>query len=212
MRASHFRGREALGASFEMLPCGLFADGGARMITPDWARYAWENDQRIAGMTGQKVSELYKEQVLGKERARFNSGAMNRALTEVKALWPALEPVLLNALQTARYVDCRDTCSYLVVADITARLLEREGYQVDASVLSVRLYADEELGRQTLVRTSTSQALIRRFDLRGVPQLLIRSGDVTLPVNSKSLYQGMDALLAEIRATADSAGASATAR
>ncbi|MFC7551706.1 hypothetical protein ACFQU7_04410 [Pseudoroseomonas wenyumeiae] len=48
-------------------------------MTPDFAEYAWKNDQRIAQLTGQVFSEAYREKVLGNPAGRFDSTA---------ATWP----------------------------------------------------------------------------------------------------------------------------
>ncbi|WP_419710514.1 protein-disulfide isomerase [Pseudomonas sp. NFX224] len=178
-------------------------------MNPEWAQYAWGNDQRIGGMTGQIFSERYREQVLAKTEGKFDSSAMNRALTQAHTIDQTLEPKLLSALQVARYVDGQDTCDYSVVAGIATQLLIGTGLETNADTLSVRLFADEDLAKRTHARTSTAQALIGRFDLRGIPQLLVRTENITIPLNSSHLYQGVEKLVTEIRKTVVSAQISA---
>src|SRR2546423_699122 len=54
------------GVSLELMPTGLFAGGGARAMDAQFAAYAWQNDQRIARLTGQPFSDAYRTEVLGK--------------------------------------------------------------------------------------------------------------------------------------------------
>lgn len=178
-------------------------------MTPEWARYAWDNDQRIGGMTGQRFNELYLEKVLGNAGGKFDSSAMNRALTVVHAIDPRLELKLLNALQVARYIEGRDTCSYAVVSGLAAHLMISEGHEENIESLNVRLYTDEDLAKRTYARISTAQALIRRFDLRGIPQLLVRAADITILLDSSKLYHGVEKLLVEIQRTTERVRASA---
>ena len=38
--------------TLELMPTGLFAGEGARMMDAQFAAYAWQNDERIARLTG----------------------------------------------------------------------------------------------------------------------------------------------------------------
>ncbi|MBO1074273.1 DsbA family protein [Roseomonas marmotae] len=89
------------------LATGLFA-GGDRVMTPDFATYAWRNDQRIGQMTGQVFSDAYREKVLGDPSGRFDSTAATRAVTAVHLTEPAKELEALHRIQQLRYVDGGD--------------------------------------------------------------------------------------------------------
>lgn len=198
---------ERWSSELEMLPCGLFSDNGARMMTPEWARYAWANDQRIANMTGQIFSHEYQKRVLANVRGHFDSTAMNLALTYIHLIDPTLEPRLLNMLQIARYVEGRDTCDYAMVSKITSQFLENEGLPGDEPHLGAHLYARKGLTDYAEARVAKTQVLMRRFDLKGIPQLLVRVADATIPVDSMCLYQGAEKLFAGIIKAADLAKA-----
>lgn len=183
----------------EMRPSGLFAGAGARELTPEWGDYAWANDQRIAAMTGQVFSQAYRQQVLLGGTARFDSGPMNRVLTAVQAIAPALEPGLLHRLQAARYVDGLDTGADIVVAQITAAHLQENGHAANADDLASQLQSDAALAQQTRHRLEENQSLMNQLGIRGVPQLLVRVDEAILPLNNGALYQGPEQLVAELR-------------
>lgn len=50
-------------AAIELIPTGLFSQAG-RTVTPEFARHAWSNDQRIAQLTGQVFSDSYRDNLL----------------------------------------------------------------------------------------------------------------------------------------------------
>ena len=56
----------AAGITVSLRPTGLFSDPG-RVMTPEFADYAWKTDQRIAELTGQTFAEAYRRQVLNAE-------------------------------------------------------------------------------------------------------------------------------------------------
>ncbi len=91
----------------ELMPSGLFADEGARELTPEWGEYAWRNDQRIEQMTGQRFTHAYREQVLRRGGVRFDSGPANRALSALRGVDARLERPLLEAIQLALYAKAR---------------------------------------------------------------------------------------------------------
>lgn len=51
--------------TLKLAPSGLFSAAGARPMDANFAAYAWANDQRIDGLTGQNFSPAYREKVLG---------------------------------------------------------------------------------------------------------------------------------------------------
>lgn len=183
----------------ELHPSGLFSGAGARPLTPEFGDYAWSNDQRIAGMTGQVFSDAYHENVLHGSGVRFDSEMMSRALTAMQAVAASLEARLLHQLQTARYVDGKDTADVGVVAQIMAACLQQHGRQSSATDLALQLTADTGLAHRTVARIETAQALMAKLGVRGVPQLIVRVGDAVVPISSGALYHGPDLLIAELR-------------
>lgn len=185
-------------AQLKLHPSGLFSEAGARDMTAEWARYAWTNDQRIGAMTGQVFSERYHGDILQRP-TRFDSAVMNRALTCVREWDPALEPLLLHALQVARYVEGLDTASVEVVGRITAQVANAAGFDVQEAPCVDRLRKDDGLAQLTLARVRHTQAWMSELRIRGVPQLLLSVGDMVRPVPSASLYQGGDAIVSEVQ-------------
>ena len=86
----------------QLMPSGMFSGAGARPMGPEFAAYAWANDQRINNMTDQPFSEAYRTNVLGAEGQMFDSSmatlalaAVSRKLTSVitsvgSTSWPSI--------------------------------------------------------------------------------------------------------------------------
>ena len=185
-------------AQLDLLPSGMFSGAGARPMSADWAAYAWSNDQRIATATGEVFSDAYHDQVLLDGSTPFDSTAINLALTAVRQISSELEPTLLRHLQLARYVAGRNTSSAQVVAEVTAAALTDAGHAVGATQLSQRLETDSTLAQQTDARTRSTQQLMSRLGIRGVPQLLAEVDGKLHTIPSAALYQGRDVLLNEL--------------
>ncbi|OLU32225.1 DsbA family protein [Pseudomonas sp. PA27(2017)] len=182
-----------------MLPSGLFSGAGARTLSTAWAAHAWSNDQRIEAATREVFSIAYRDKVLADTDTAFDSSPINRALTAAQQIDATLEPRLLRHLQLARYVQGENTSSTQVVARLTAQFLIRIGHQIDSVVLARQLASCEALARQTDERIQTTQALMNRFGIQGVPQLLVRVDERTHTLSSKALYQGPAFLMNELR-------------
>lgn len=174
------------GLQVEYLPTGLFSGAGARMLDAPFAAYAWQNDQRIAALTGQVFSPTYRAQVLESGLSRFDSQAMALAIVSAGLIDPAQEGPMLKRLQHARYVGGRDTAEASVVADIV------RGAEIET--------ADPERTRTAYeARLANAAALMRRFGLRGVPALLAGEGGNRVLVPSELLFQSAEAVLASLR-------------
>ncbi|KAA8726560.1 DsbA family protein [Ewingella americana] len=182
----------------ELMPSGLFSDAGAREMTPSLATHAWTNDQRIESLTGQVFSEKYFNNILMGTDVRFDSQAMNRALTAIRQLDASLETEVLHHLQHERYVNGQDTSAPQVVANIAAQHVQAAGYELDASDFALRLTHDEALAEQTHRRTQTTQSLMDKLAVRGVPLLLVQTGDQYEQISGKPLYVDPQALVAAI--------------
>ena len=185
----------------ELMPSGLFSEAGAREMSPSLATHAWTNDQRIESLTGQVFSEKYLHQILMGTDVRFDSGSMNRALTAIRQLDARLETVVLHHLQHERYVNGQDTSAPSVVARIVAQHTQAAGFELDASDFALRLTHDEALAEQTHQRTQTTQALMDTLAVKGVPLLLVKTGDQYAQISGKPLYVDPQGLVAAIRDT-----------
>ncbi|WP_419710539.1 DsbA family protein [Pseudomonas sp. NFX224] len=183
----------------EMLPSGLFSETGARELSPDWARYAWGNDQRIEDMTGQIFSEDYHRDVLLGKNVRFDSALINRALTAIRAIDPTLEPKLLHELQVARYIKGRNTAEGSVVAQVASTVASLAGQVLDASAFESRLHTDELLADETYTRIQATQRFMNQLNIRGVPQLLLHADGKFEAIDSSELYQNPAPLVDRLR-------------
>lgn len=177
----------------ELLPTGLFAGEGARPMNSEFAAYAWSNDQRIARLTGQRFTELYREQVLGDRQRPFDSGPATLALTAVSLTAPGRELEALKAIQSARYVDGKDTTSLKTLAGILREL----GLGQAAAMVA---QPDEDLLAANQARINRAQALMREFGARGVPTLVAESSAKRWVVNHADFYSNPSALAGEFEA------------
>ena len=184
------------GVEVVLAPTGLFAGAGARPMDAQFAAYAWANDQRIQQLTGQPFTQAYRDQILGAEGGRFDSGPATLALTAVAQTAPERELDALHALQHARYVDGRDNTDPAVIAEVLRAL----GLQQAATLA---LSPDTALQRATADRTATAQAMLRAVGARGVPQLVVtgQSGALWL-LGGDALLGPREQLLALVRAAA----------
>lgn len=174
----------------DLSPTGLFA-GGGRVMDAAFAEYAWSNDLRIQKLTGQRFSEEYRVQVLGRHGNRFDSSATTLVLTAVAMTAPEHELSTLKALQEARYLQGLDTSDMAVVK----QLLRGMGHGAAADLLSA---GDPTLLATNTARIHKAQNLMRELGVQGVPTVLVTDerGKRLLPGNM--LYGAFDNLLMHI--------------
>jgi putative protein-disulfide isomerase len=146
------------------LATGLFA-GEERTMTPDFAEYAWRNDQRIAEMTGQVFSDAYKEKVLGNPAGRLDSTVATRAVTAVHLTEPAEELEALHRIQLVRYVDGGDNTDPAVLLSVLREL----GLEEAAALLESN---DPRIDEAMATRKAMAGQLMQSLGLRGVPALV----------------------------------------
>ncbi len=180
------------GVRLEVVASGLFI--GDRPMTPDFAAYAWDNDQKIRALTGQTFSEAYRDKVLGQEGGKIDSGPATLALTAVQMREPEKALAVLHALQAARWVDGLDITSEIVVAEI----LRRAG--IDEDTVAAFLAEDEGVIDALNQRAGFARDLMRRLGARGVPTLARVTGEGAVRVDSRILFEAVDKVVE--RATA----------
>lgn len=185
------------GAVLRMMPVGLFMQ--PRPIA-GIADYAWQNDQRIATLTGQRFTESYRAQVLQAADGVFDSTLLTRALTALGEQDAALEPRLLHAAQLARYVDGMDTCRAEAVAQIAVDVAREANINLDAAEFASRLRDDRTLTETTARRVALAQQAMQALPSGGVPQLLVRAGGKTQVIAGQPLYNGPQRLLEHLQA------------
>lgn len=184
---------EAADIRLELLPTGLFADGGARAMDDDFAAFAWSNDQSIERLTGQHFSQAYRHAVLANQQQRFDSGPATLALSAVAVTDPNREYDALKAIQLARYVDGRDVTSLASLAEI----LQALGLTEAVALLS---NPEAELHAINQTRIARAQALLQTFSARGVPTLIIESDGQRSLLNTQSLFSNPGALIKQLQA------------
>lgn len=181
------------GVTLDLAPTGLFAGEASRPMDKQFASYAWQNDQRIARLTGQPFSDAYREHVLGAVGGLFDSAPATLGLVAVGLTEPAREFDALKILQHARYQDGRDNSKLSVVAEtLTAAGLIEAAQRIQAP--------DEALLAVYRSRISAARADMARFSIQGVPAILAGSGDQCRQIDSRFLYGEFDRLAAELQA------------
>lgn len=186
-------GREA-SIALELAPTGLFS-GGGRVMSAEFADYAWSNDLRISKLTGQPFSEAYRSEVLGRHGSRFDSSAASLALTAVAQTAPAEALNGLKLLQEARYVDGLDICTPQGVD----KVLRTHGLTTAADLLA---HADADLQLQHDARIQKARRLMQVHGAQGVPALVVHGAGGARLVRGDAIYRGHDALIAAITAAA----------
>ena len=174
----------------ELAPTGMFS-GGGRTMDAAFADYAWSNDLRIAKLTGQRFTEAYRANVLGKLGSRIDSTTATLALCAVALTEPARELEALKVLQEARYVQGLDTAD----VEVVAQLLRGLGLAAAAERL---LSPDAALHDAHTTRVQAAQRLMRQHRAQGVPALVMHgvTGDRLLQGNA--LYGSVENLRASL--------------
>jgi putative protein-disulfide isomerase len=177
----------------EFAPVGLFAGAGARPMNDEFAAYAWTNDQRISRLSGMPFSEDYRRDVLGDRKRLFDSGPATLALTAVAVTAPGREFAALKAIQSVRYVDGRDINDIAVLSNILQLLSLVEA--------ATRLAApDDVLIAAYRKRIEAGRAEMRRFDVDGVPALIIGAGERRRVLRANTLFGSIATLDAALKA------------
>lgn len=177
----------------ELAPTGLFSGAGGRVMDAGFAAYAWSNDQRIQKLTGQRFTEAYRAQVLGKTGSRFDSDAVTLALTAVSLTEPHRELAALKLLQEARYVQGQDTSELSTVLHV----LREHGLTAAAQLLQ---NSDASLQTSKHTRVQQAQQLMRSLGAQGVPALVLSQGGSLRLLRSELLFGNIDTLMAAIKA------------
>lgn len=181
------------GVTLDLAPTGLFAGEASRPMDKHFAAYAWQNDQRIARLTGQPFSDAYRETVLGAAGGLFDSAPATLGLVAVGLTEPARELEALKALQRARYQDGRNTSELAVVADTLATAgLAEAARRVEAP--------DEALLAAYRSRMAAARADMARFGAEGVPALIVETEAGRRLLRGSALFGAFDQLTEQLRA------------
>jgi len=176
-----------------LAPTGLFAGQGARAMDQHFAAYAWQNDQRIARLTGQPFTEAYRANILGQIGGSFDSAPATLGLVAVGLTAPDRELEVLKLLQRARYVDGRDNSNLQIVADV----LDEAQFTEAASRVRT---PDDDLMSAYRKRLQVARADMVRFGVDGVPALIAGRGTDRQQLNSSLLFGRFELLASQLRA------------
>ena len=179
--------------TLELMPTGVFAGEGARAMDAQFAAYAWQNDERIARLTGQPFSELYRAEVLGKSGGVFDSAPATLGVIAVRVTEAPRELDALKALQRARYVDGRDNVSLAGVSDIL------QSIGLGAAAERVRTQ-DDQLIQIYRRQIEAAQIEMRRFGITGVPAVLVGDGTDRRLLPGNLLFGPFDVLVSQLNA------------
>ena len=176
-----------------LLPSGLFAGAGARLMDDGFAAYAWDNDQRIERLTGQRFSERYRSHVLSDRQQLFDSGPATLALSAVSLCTPERELDALEAIQHARYVNGED----ITQPDTLMAVLQALGLEQAAASL---LRSDGELLAANRARIEGAKALQSQLGARGVPSFILEANGQRRLLNSSAAYSNPQAFAEQLSA------------
>lgn len=176
----------------DLAPTGLFAGAGARPMDADFAAYAWHNDMRIARLTGQPFSSVYRHQVLEAVGSLFDSAPATLGIVAMGLDGAASELDALKLLQRARYSDGCDTSNLAVVCDVIAGA----GFRQAADRIDAR---DQTLVAAYEQRIAAARADMADFAIQGVPALIIGSGAKRRALAAGALFGNFDLLVAQVR-------------
>ncbi|MBS1182014.1 MAG: protein-disulfide isomerase [Proteobacteria bacterium] len=181
------------GVTVSLAPTGLFAGAGARPMEASFAAYAWQNDQRIARLTGQPFSDDYRRRVLGASGGLFDSAPATLGVIAAGLDDGARELAVLKRLQRGRYQEGRDIADRAVVADI----LGEAGLDVAAGRVRT---PDADLIAAYDRRIAAARADMQRFALDGVPALVVDDGAGRRALRGSALFGSFDLLTAQLAA------------
>lgn len=150
----------------EPVPSGLFAGTPDKRIDAEMASHIEQADARIAGMSGQRFSDLYRRKVLANPDMPFDSRPATEALTAVSVWDITRELDALHALQRERFVAGRDISNREVIAQALAASLGD-----DAEAWRKRL-AHPELPAVTDKRIARAKKVMKSIGMSGVPALV----------------------------------------
>jgi putative protein-disulfide isomerase len=157
------------GVALTLAPVGLFAGEKARPMDAAFAGFAWQNDQRIAELTGQVFSQRYRNTVLSMTGTMFDSQAATLGLVAAASQAPLYQLAILKAIHHARYIDGRQTCDRDVIADIL------DENDLPSAAEQVR-ECSPQLVALSQQRIEVGRAEMARFAVRGVPTLIAGNG------------------------------------
>ncbi|MEO8152649.1 MAG: DsbA family protein [Rhizobacter sp.] len=182
------------GCIVEPVPSGLFGGNPDKRIDREMAKHIEQIDARIATMSGQRFSDVYRRKVLGNPDLPFDSGPATEALTAVWQ-WNVLRELdALHALQRERFVAGRNISDPEVIAQALSASLgdEPDVWLKRVTAPGLAHAAEKRIGR--------AKRVMKSIGVQGVPALVWPSdkGLRLLPgqwlYNDKSLARQLETL------------------
>ncbi|MGQ5524199.1 DsbA family protein [Chitinimonas sp. PSY-7] len=171
----------AVDAAFQpewtLLPTGLFAR--PQSMNAEKAAYFWQNDQRIAELTGQVFSTAYRDDVLANHALPFDSTTATQAWIRIATANPTHSLAALSRIQALRYKEGM-THSPAKLAEVAAE------FGLNAATFENDLHTGWPSG--SINQMMLAQSLMQQHRLQGVPSLLLNGRLVP----SHLLYQTQD--------------------
>ncbi|RJT41251.1 DsbA family protein [Mesorhizobium waimense] len=183
----------ASGITPTLLPTGLFSGAGARPMDAGFAAHAWDNDQRIERLSGQRFMQAYLDNVLNVRGTLLDSTAATLAITAAGLEDPRRRLSALKAIQHARYVDGRD----IVTVDGVAGVLTDAGMADAAEMVKAPTDTLMTAHRELVGR---GRALFQRLHANGVPSLAVVRNEAPRLIGANALFGSYDNLIAHIQA------------
>jgi putative protein-disulfide isomerase len=181
------------GVTLDLAPTGLFAGEASRPMDKHFAAYAWQNDQRIARLTGQPFSEAYRAHVLGAAGGLFDSAPATLGLVAVGLTEPGRELEALKILQRTRYQDGRNNSDLAVVAEaLAAAGFAEAAFRVRAP--------DEALLAAYRSRIAAARTDMEFFGAEGVPALIVEGNAGRRMLRSSALFGAFEQLTEQLHA------------
>ncbi|GGP18491.1 DsbA family protein [Silvimonas iriomotensis] len=178
---------------WQLLPTGLFAGDGGQPMTAQKRDYFWQNDQRIAQMTGQPFSQAYYDQVLSDFNSRFDSALATQAWFLIAQARPAQALAALQDIQRVRYVDGHGS------QDMDALTRVATQYGLDGEAFAAAMRAGNPAGLDAAI--AAARQMMRTFGVSGVPSLILHTAAGSGVVPGGALYQNPEQLTDMIRNT-----------
>jgi putative protein-disulfide isomerase len=154
------------GCIVEPVPSGLFEGDPGKRIDKELSQHIEAADARIAAMSGQRFSDMYRRKVLRNPELPFDSGPATQALTAVSKWNVTRELDALHALQRERFVAGRDITDREVIAQALAASVGEE-----PEAWLARL-ADPLLPGLTDKRLARAKRVMQSIGVQGVPTLV----------------------------------------
>ncbi len=172
---------EAIGITVETYAIGLFAGTNGPLLSPEWADYAWTNDQRIQKITGQVFSQDYRDKVLSNFGKRFDSWLPTVAVAAHEAKFPGQGLEFLRAIQKARYIEGLDNTD----PEVLAKVAQKVGW--NAGEFSM-LLLDQKFQQQTQHQVLLNLAAHESYRAKGVPLLVLEEDGEERILNSSLVF------------------------